>query len=397
MNEQPPKSKSNDRDGLHRRRGIWEFSLRINGKRKSFSTGTRSFTEARKIRAEMVKKQLEHKLPGDKAKWLFPKLLDRVLEDRRSRLGLAENTIKLEAARGRQLAKYFKDCRVFEIGWDQIKEYQTVRLKVAGPRTTNLECRVLRFCLKEAKTWPAISGDFKMLAEDHEGPGKALEPDQERLLLDVAASKPEWTTAYLASLAASATTMRGCELRGLRIKDVDLMAREVHVRKTKKRTGGVRDIPLTDDAMHAFARLLERGNALGATEPDHYLFPRWASRETRNPDRGNGFDPTRPQGGWRSAWRSLRKEAVKRAVEEKIDPAPFATVRFHDWRHYCVTALAEGGASDQVLMALAGHLSPTMTRHYAHIRDDAKRRALAALPSYIKKEPKPGEESKTVQ
>ena len=173
------------------------------------------------------------------------------------------------------------------------------------------------------------------------------------------------------------------------------MAREVHVRQTKKRTGGKRDIELNDDAMHAFARLVERAAALGATQPDHYLLPRCASRETRNPDRGAGYDPTRPQGGWRSAWRSLRKEAAKRAAEQGIDPTPFANLRFHDWRHTAVTRLAEGSESMATVQAIAGHLSPKMTQHYTHIRDQAKRRAVDALPSYIKKAP--AEESKTVQ
>jgi integrase len=397
MNEQPPKSNepARDRDGLHRRRGIWEFSLRIEGKRKSFSTGTRNFQEARKIRAEMVKAQLDHKLPNDKAKWPFPKLLEHVLEDRRSRAGLAENTVKLEAARGRVLAKFF-DCRVCEINLDRIRDFQRERQKTAGPRTCNLECRVLRTCLKEAKVWTPIADDFEMLPEDHEGPGKALTDDQEKILLDTAASKPEWNTAYLCALAAGATTMRGCELRGLRIKDVDLMAREVHIRKTKRRTGGVRPIPLNPESMYAFARLIERAAALGATEPDHYLLPRCLSRETRNPDRSAGFDPARPQGGWRSAWRSLRREAAKRAAEQGIDPTPFPRLRFHDLRHHSITRLAESGASDQVIMAIAGHLSPKMTKHYSHIRDRAKRAAVEALSGYLPKE-KTAEESKTVQ
>jgi integrase len=396
--QQTMEGKRSDRDGLHKRRGIWEYSLLIDGKRRSFSTGTRNFQEARRIRTEMVKKQLEYKLPNERAKWPFEKLLERVLQDRRSRLDLAENSAKLEAARGRQLVRYFKDCRVCEIDVDRIKEYQTTRLKTAGPRTVNLEMKVLRFCLKDAKTWPAIAADFEMLKEaDPEEPGKALEAEAEKLLLDVASSKPEWHVAYLCALAAAATTMRGCELRGLRIKDVDLMKRMVYVRRTKKRTGGKRDIPLNGDAMHALARLLERAAALGATAPDHYLLPRYAYRETRRPDRVAGHDPARPQGGWRTAWRSLRSECARRAGEAGIDPAPFVRLRFHDLRHHSITKLAEGEASDATIMSISGHLSRTMLEHYSHIRSEAKRAAVEALTGYIRKEAPPVPESKIVQ
>jgi uncharacterized protein (DUF849 family) len=41
--------------------------------------------------------------------------------------------------------------------------------------------------------------------------------------------------------------------------------------------------------------------------------------------------------------------------------------------------LAESGASDQTIMAIAGHVSPKMLAHYSRVRLDAKRQALDAL------------------
>jgi integrase len=73
---------------------------------------------------------------------------------------------------------------------------------------------------------------------------------------------------------------------------------------------------------------------------------------------------------WRSAWRSLRKAAV------------LPTLRFHDLRHTCITKLAEAGVPDHVLMSIAGHISPEMIKHYAHIRTKAKEAAVAAINSY---------------
>jgi integrase-like protein len=54
-------------------------------------------------------------------------------------------------------------------------------------------------------------------------------------------------------------------------------------------------------------------------------------------------------------------------------------LRFHDLRHHAITELVESEASDQTIMAIAGHVSPKMLAHYSHIRLEAKRKALNAL------------------
>jgi hypothetical protein len=86
-------------------------------------------------------------------------------------------------------------------------------LETVSARTINLETKVLRFVLREAKTWAAIRDDYKALPEKKTEIGRALTDDQERLLLETARSRPAWDSAFLAALAASQTTMRGCELR----------------------------------------------------------------------------------------------------------------------------------------------------------------------------------------
>jgi integrase len=54
-------------------------------------------------------------------------------------------------------------------------------------------------------------------------------------------------------------------------------------------------------------------------------------------------------------------------------------IRFHDLRHTCITKMAESQASEQTLMAIAGHVSREMIEHYSHIRMEAKRTALDAI------------------
>jgi hypothetical protein len=42
----------------------------------------------------------------------------------------------------------------------------------------------------------------------------------------------------------------------------------------------------------------------------------------------------------------------------------------------CLTELAKSGASDEVIMSIAGHVSRAMLSRYSHVRMEAKRRAL---------------------
>lgn len=59
--------------------------------------------------------------------------------------------------------------------------------------------------------------------------------------------------------------------------------------------------------------------------------------------------------------------------------APLHGLRFHDLRHQAITELAEAGASDATMMAVAGHMSRRMLEHYSHVRMAAKRTALDKL------------------
>lgn len=112
-------------------------------------------------------------------------------------------------------------------------------------------------------------------------------------LIATSAAKPEWLFARCAALLALNTTMQGCELKGLRLRNVNLIERTVVVkRETTKTNAGARVIPLNRDAVLALGELLSRLTAVGVDKPDSYLFPACESGH---------IDPDKPMRSWRTA------------------------------------------------------------------------------------------------
>jgi len=366
VHEKEPKRKDND--GLHKRRGIWHYKLKDGGRWREFSTHTSSYQEARKVRQKVVQAQQEGRLPTETSKWPFERAAEQWLALRSNHV--TPKTHKTETERLQALLRFFRGRRLDDINSSDIQNYQIQRLRVVSATTVNLDCGVLRMILRSAKLWSRIQDDYKALPKKKTGPGRALTPEEELRLFDIAQSNPRWDAAYYAAVLAANTTARGCELKGLRLVDVDLMSNSLTIRRASTKTdAGCRIIPLNSSALWAAARLKERAQCLGANQPEHYILPAAGFRHTKEGKHveGAGYDPASPMKSWRTAWRSLTKAAGLQGL------------RFHDLRHHCITRLAEAGIAEQTLMAIAGHVSRQMLEHYSHVRIQAKRDAVASL------------------
>jgi len=143
------------------------------------------------------------------------------------------------------------------------------------------------------------------------------------------------------------------------------------IRRTNtKSDAGAREIELNLLADWAIRRLLHRAAKLGATEPEHFLFPADLSRHTKNDDPlmgGRGFDPTLHQQSWRTAWRSLTNKAGLPWVD------------FHCLRHTAITIARLQGVDVAIVKGLAGHMNAKMTDYYTHIGTSVKREAVEKL------------------
>jgi integrase len=146
----------------------------------------------------------------------------------------------------------------------------------------------------------------------------------------------------LAFLLAAHAGLRAGEVRGLLWRDVDLVAGHLVVResvsygeRTTPKSGHERVVPLTKDLREALEAV--------------------SSRSSRAPVSLCAREKAWSEHGLRQAF----GRACKRAGLESW--------RFHDLRHYFVTALFRVGVAAPTVQALAGHAHLTTTQRYAHV------------------------------
>jgi integrase len=346
------------------KRGKWYWMDDfVNGVRYRLPLKTTNWQEGKRLEKEKLAEIAEGKLGslGKVARQTFNDATDAYLLERQ--LHNAEKTYITDRDRSGSLRKFFGAVPLRRITADMIVKYQSER-KAAGISgcSINLEVGLLRRVLKRHKQWSRLAEAVQMLPQRYK-PARVLSPEEKAQLLEVAASKPEWEIACCAAILALNTTMRGCELKGLRHMDIDLFEKTLKIKRQSTKTdAGERVIPLNRDAILALGKVLDRCRVLGSVEPDHFIFPTCENGK---------LDPTKPMKGWRSAWRSLTKAAGLKGL------------RFHDLRHQAITELLEKGLSDQTVKSIAGHVSPRMLDHYSHIRLQAKRQAVESLEARL--------------
>jgi integrase len=374
---------------LLKRNKTWFTDFSVNGQRYRQSLHTADWREAQQREKELITQASTGKLTptGQQfARLAFTEAKTRYLDSRR--LELSERSLKKERQLLVHPSRFFEGTPLVHITTESLLSYRESRAKCGtGSVYVNMEMGAIRRILKRAKRWHLLAEDIRPLKERREV-GRAMAHEEKARLLRLAAARPEWQVVRCAATLALNTTMRGCELKGLRWREVNLIDRMLTVRRSKT-DAGERVIPLNIEAMAAILELYKRAQALGAVEVNHYVFPACENDK---------LDPTRPQTTWRTAWRKLTsavqcpacgvlQNPADKCFDEKCEAdireikSPLARLRFHDLRHHAITELAESQASDQTVMAIAGHVSPKMLAHYSHVRLDAKRRALDDLSS----------------
>jgi integrase len=359
-------------DGLFRRDCIWYFKYKDQyGVYREKSTGKRKQPEAREYKHDFLEKYRQNQLPTEEARWTLGQALDKWMEFR-SATRPKQSVASERTSCGRLKEVIGPDRRLSSITvWD-IRRFQMKRLETVGPKTVNNEMLILTAVLKTAKLWTPLQESYEALKVCKRGPGKSLTPHQTAKLLEVALTNDRWFVALCATVLAYATGCRSGEIKTLRLRDLALDVEYPFIRLAAENTKGRRDREpaLNDLGIWSVTQLLKRGKLLGAVAPEHYLLPADLSKHTKpaDPLQGmEGFDPTRHQMTWDSAWANLKKAAG------------LPNFRFHDLRHTHITHAIESGVSVETVMAQVGHLSAEMTRYYTHLGTSAKHTAVSAV------------------
>jgi integrase len=335
------------------------FRFRFAGRFVHESARTQSKTVAREAERQR-RRELEMKWNRIERRTLPPRFEQaaiRWLEEAKPHLAERTHDIYDVAIRC-HLTPALGSLLLCDIGSREIASYQARRkADGASARTLNKELQVLRQVLKRHKLWAELQGEVKFERE-HTSIGKALVPEEEAELLAACESNALLHTVVSIALH---TALRRSEIRMLRWCQIDLFNRTLTVGRAKTEGGSGRVVPLNTVA---YAALVRWAGRFPNAEPEHYVFPSCenARIDAKHPHVAS-IDATQPINSWRTAWRrALTNAGLK--------------IRFHDLRHCCVTKLAESQASEQTIMAIAGHLSRAMVEHYSHIRMAAKRAAL---------------------
>jgi integrase len=265
----------------------------------------------------------------------------------------------------RALNNKFGRVRLKNIGIRRIREYQFERAERCGPNRINQELGTLVQIMRQGDAWSgALERCYEPLKRRYADVRRAMTPEEQQRFLETAASHEEWAFVHQYAMLALGTTASNAEMRGLRVGDIDLDRRLLHIRRDHaKNRYRIRTIPMHEQALWAAARLIERAKTLGATSPEHYLMP--------FRDSPNHWDLERPMSdsGLRKPWEVIRVAAQ------------LPWLRIHDLRHTAITRMAEAGVPIPVIMAVSGHVSAQMHTHYTSVSMAAKWLAVEATGS----------------
>jgi len=382
-------------DHLYRRAGILCFRYKdADGLWREKSTGKRKREDARDFKDDFLTKLKAGELPTEKAAQTVEQAATHWVAQHAARL-TSHKARGIEQTRLRRLIQRLGGRKLKDISLDDLKDYQSARRAEVRECVLNRELLILVNVLKESNLWRPIGEHYRRLKEPASDVGQALSVEQLAHLEATAATKDSWQVGYYAEVLAANTGLRGGEIKQLRLGAVDVENRRIRVMRSGTKTNaGARLIELNHAATQAACKLLVRAQQLGANQPEHFLLPADLSRHTKASDPlkgGRGFDVTRHQMSWDTAWRHLRRaaaNAISKAAtkqnrdltaQERETIAVFETLRFHSLRHTFVSLMGERGVPLQVVGAMVGHMSGAMVRHYTHISNQAARRAVELL------------------
>lgn len=213
--------------------------------------------------------------------------------------------------------------------------------------TLELVRRILNYGQKKGLYTLAYNINFQMPKIDNQKT-EMMDSNQLAAYLKALDEEPDQNAAAALRLAL-VTGIRKGALLALEWKDIDFERNIITLRGETAKKGSTSHIPLTESAKNILLTLAREGA---------YLFP-----------------------GQKGGHRIDIKRIAKR-VRDKAGLKDFRPM--HGLRHAYASALASSGKVDlYTLQKLLTHESPQMTQRYAHLADEAKKRAASVIDDII--------------
>jgi integrase len=247
------------------------------------------------------------------------------------------------------------------------------------PRTANNKLKIVRNLFQTAWRDGLITENPAAKVQTLKAVGGNRRPftlDELTILLGVASQ--EWRGMILAALY---TGQRLKDIASLTWANVDLERDEFRFATSK--TGRRQVIPIARP-LRQHIETLPAGD-----DPGSPLFPDAFKIATGNRDTSalsQQFHDVLVSAGLALA----RPPKWKAQGKGRESPRVRSEVTFHSLRHTATSLLKNAGVSEAVARDIIGHESAAISRHYTHIDEGSKRKALAKLPDVTAPKPKSG-------
>ncbi len=350
---------------VFKRGDVWWYEFIFSGKRFRESAKTSRKTiavESEKNRRKELEKTLAGMPIEQREKRIYS--VGEIVQRYKEAYPLTHRASSFAFSRKRLawVSKHLGTVLMGDLNEDRIRSYIRQRQKEgASGRTINMELGELSRAI--GKDWSVLWPDVRKL-EERKDIGRAISVDEETRLLR-AADESRFPLIGTFIRIALTTGMRAGEITSLTWGQVDLDKRTLRVGRAKTSAGTGRMIPMNDTLFAVFSQHAGWfATQFVELKPEWHCFA-WGSPKPN--------DPSRPATNLQTSWENAKKKAG-------------VVCRFHDLRHTAISRMAEAGAPDSTIMALAGHVSRSMLERYSHISMVGKRKAVEALegPSHAR-------------
>lgn len=321
---------------------------------------------------------------------VFSKAADEWLKDEGLYHPDKPKTIKSYGDCIKRVGMLLGDVVLGQIHIGHIREYQRLRVQHYHPRSINNDIRILARIMKKAGVWDGLREHFRCLPEPDWTPPPVLSDEEEVAFFEFASNDKAYSLAYWVASLTNNTSASGKELRYLQRHHVHMEATPpfFYIPEAKNEYRK-RKIPLNDRGAIQMQRIMARAESIGSTKPEHFVFPLRTNRAK--------YEPTLPASeSWlRKQWDKMVTAAMESCITclkgksackcAKFRPILPFRLRPHNLRHQIITKLLEDGQPEEVVRAIAGHVSREMMEHYSHSRMEKKLEVLESLNGRRKK------------